>query len=109
VTTSPPVKTTVDADGTEEKTAEDATSITKVKAVKKKKPVEKESTITVDEDESEDKVIEQIEKKAGKKLNTREKKKAIEVIKTKKKMIKLQRIDPDANSRDEDGNETKDS
>ena len=29
-------------------------------------------------------------------MNTREKKKAVEVIKTKKRMIKLKRIDPDA-------------
>jgi len=40
-------------------------------------------------------VIEKIEKKAGKKLNNREKKKAIEVIKIKKKIIKMKKIDPD--------------
>jgi len=45
-------------------------------------------------------VIEKIEKKAGKKLNNREKKKAIEVIKIKKKIIKMKKIDPD----DLDGN-----
>jgi hypothetical protein len=55
VVTTPAVKTSIGADGEEEKTAEDATSVTKVKKVKKK--AEAESTITVDEDESEERVI----------------------------------------------------
>ena len=58
VSTTPAVTTSVAADGSEEKTAEDAVSVTKVKTIKKPKPEVTESTITVDEDESEERVIE---------------------------------------------------
>jgi hypothetical protein len=81
VPAAPAVKTSIGADGEEEKTAEDATSVTKVKKVKKK---EEESTITVDENDSEERIIEQIEKTAHRKLSPKEKKKAKEVIRTKK-------------------------
>jgi hypothetical protein len=81
VSTTPVTK--VSADG-ESKTVEDADSVTTVKPVKKAKAEEADTTVTVDEDESDDRVIEKIEKKAGKKLNDHEKKKALGVIKMKK-------------------------
>jgi len=49
-----PVVTKISADG-KEKTSEDSESVTTVKSIKKvEKPKESESTITVDEDESDD-------------------------------------------------------
>jgi len=81
VSTTPVTK--VSADG-ESKTVEDADSVTTVKAVKKPKAEEADTSVTVDEDESDERVIEKIEKKAGKKLNDHEKKKALGVIKMKK-------------------------
>ena len=49
-----PVVTKISPDG-QEKTSEDSESVTTVKSIKKvEKPKENESTITVDEDESDD-------------------------------------------------------